>query len=94
VSTFAVVRQIHPRPGREADAITWYLRSEPTRRQAGQTSQFVQRSLVDPTGYQLVQIWRDHAAYEAWRQTPERAGLAAERGRLMTQEPATMYAIP
>ncbi|HLG50557.1 MAG TPA: antibiotic biosynthesis monooxygenase family protein [Chloroflexota bacterium] len=88
---FVLIRQIRPLPGREEEAIAWYKATEPYRRQAGQTAQTLLRSVVDPTEYQLIQRWSSQAAYERWRQSPERERLSAERARLMTAEPAKWY---
>ena len=93
MAAFVLIRQIHPLPGREAEAAEWYRESEALRRRAGQTSQMLLRSLVDPSEYRLVQVWNSRQAYDAWRRTPERERLAAERNRLMTSEPAHTYEV-
>jgi quinol monooxygenase YgiN len=93
VAAFVLIRQIHPLPGREADAVAWYRLSEALRREAGQTSQMLLRSLVDPSEYRLIQVWTSRHAYDAWRRSAARERLAEERSRLMTSEPANNYEV-
>lgn len=91
--SFVLIRQIHPLPGREAEVVAWYRETEHFRREAGQLSQVLLRSLVDRGEYQLVQYWTSQAAYEAWKRSPVRERLLAERARLMIHEPAKLYEI-
>jgi heme-degrading monooxygenase HmoA len=86
-----LIRQIRPLPGREAEAVAWYRQTEKFRRDAGQTSQTLLRSLVDHGEYQLIQEWSSQAAYQNWKRSPERERLQSERARLMTHEPAKLY---
>lgn len=86
-----LIRQIRPLPGRELEAIAWYKETERFRREAGQSSQLLLRSLVDHGDYELIQTWTSQAAYQSWKQSPERERLQAERARLMTYEPAKLY---
>jgi len=88
---FVLIRQIHPLPGRETEAIDWYKETERFRQQAGQASQMLLRNLVDHGEYQLVQEWASQTAYEAWKRSPERERLLAERSRLLIHEPAKLY---
>ncbi len=88
---FVLIRQIRPLPGREAEAIAWYRDTERFRREAGQLSQVLLRSLIDHGEYELIQTWISQAAYEAWKHSPERERLQAERARLMTHDPAKLY---
>jgi heme-degrading monooxygenase HmoA len=91
VSKLAIIRQIHLLPGREEDGIRWLCETAPMRSQAGQLSQLILKGQIDPHEYQWVQIWADDRAYAAWRASPDRSRLAAERGRFMTHEPTRMY---
>jgi heme-degrading monooxygenase HmoA len=93
VSSLAIIRRIHLLPGRELDAIRWLCQTEALRTEAGQLSQLVLKGQIDRHEYQWVQVWRDEAAYEAWRHSPERARLAGERGRYMTHEPTRLYEV-
>ena len=86
-----LIRQIRPLPGRESDAVNWYRDTEHFRRQAGQTSQVLLRSLVDHGDYQLIQTWTSREAYESWRNSAERERLLSERARLLIHEPARLY---
>jgi heme-degrading monooxygenase HmoA len=86
-----VIRPIHPLPGRHQEALDWLAETEKLRRQAGQTSQFVLRSIVDSSDFELVQLWRDRAAYERWRESPDRAHLARERQRYLTHDPTRLF---
>lgn len=88
-----IIRPIHPLPGRHQEAWDWLAETEPVRRQAGQLSQFVLRNVVDSTDFEFVQIWQDRQSYERWRDTPERARLAAERQRYLTHDPTRLYDI-
>ncbi len=88
---FVLIRQIRPLPGKEVEAVAWYKETECFRREAGQLSQLLLRSLVDHGEYELVQTWTSQAAYQAWKRSPERERLQAERARLMTHEPAKLY---
>jgi heme-degrading monooxygenase HmoA len=91
VSKLAIIRRIHLLPGREGDGIRWLSETAPMRRQAGQLSQLLLKGQIDPHEYQWVQVWVDDRAYAAWRASPDRSRLAAERGRYMTHEPTHMY---
>ena len=91
MAQLVIVRTLHFLPGREAAALQWLRETEPIRQQAGQITQYVWRSLVDPGEYQFVQIWQSRDAYERWRKSPERAHLADERTRYMTHGPTTFY---
>ena len=91
MSKLAIIRRIHLLPGREEDGIRWLCETAPTRRRAGQVLQLILRGQIDPHEYQWVQVWADDRAYTAWRASPERSRLAAERGRYMTHEPTRMY---
>lgn len=88
---FVLIRQIRPLPGRETEAIAWYKETESFRRDAGQISQVLIRSVIDRGDYQLIQEWTSQVAYQAWKRSPERERLQAERARLMTHEPARIY---
>lgn len=88
---FVLIRQIHPLPGREAEAIAWYKDTEPFRRHAGQIIQLLLHGIVDRAEYQLIQEWTSLAAYEAWKHSPDRERLLSERARLMIHEPAKLY---
>ncbi|HEY3110203.1 MAG TPA: antibiotic biosynthesis monooxygenase [Chloroflexota bacterium] len=91
MSKLAIIRRIHLLPGREEAGIRWLYETAPMRRQAGQLSQLLLKGQIDPHEYQWVQIWADDRAYAAWRASPDRSRLAAERGRYMTHEPTRMY---
>ena len=88
-----IIRPIHPLPGRHQEAWRWLAETEPVRRQAGQLYQFVLRNVVDSTDFEFVQVWQDRQSYERWRETPERARLAAERQRYLTHDPARLFDI-
>jgi heme-degrading monooxygenase HmoA len=88
-----IIRPIHPLPGRVAEAFRWLEETEPIRALAGQVEQFMLRGVVDGNDYQLVQVWSDHAAYQRWRETPERARLAHDRQLYLTHDPAKLYEI-
>ncbi|TAK20222.1 MAG: hypothetical protein EPO26_19215 [Chloroflexota bacterium] len=87
----AIVRRVFLLPGREADALAWLHHTEPLRRAAGQTRQFVVRGLIDSHEYQWIQFWRSYEAYDTWRRGPTRADLNDQRGRFMTHEPTRAY---
>ena len=91
MSKLVIIRRVHLLPGREQEGIRWLCETAPVRSAAGQLAQLVLRGQIDPYEYQLVQIWADPAAYQAWRNSAERRRLAAERGRYMTHEPTRMY---
>lgn len=91
MSKLAIIRRIHLLPGREEDGIRWLGETAPARRQAGQISQLLLKGQIDPHEYQWVQIWTDDRSYAAWRRSPDRSRLAAERGRFMTHEPTRLY---
>jgi heme-degrading monooxygenase HmoA len=91
VASLAIIRAIHLLPGREEEGVLWLEETEPLRRQAGQLGQYVLRGQVDPREFQWLQVWRDHQAYEGWRQSPDRARLSLERGHFMVHEPTRMY---
>ena len=91
MSKLAIIRRIHLLPGREEDGIRWLCETASVRSQAGQVSQLVLRGQIDPHEYQWVQIWADDRSYAAWRASPDRSRLAAERGRYLTHEPTRMY---
>ena len=88
---FVLIRQIHPLPGREAEAIAWYKDTEPFRRRAGQINQTLLHGLIDHAEYELIQEWTSQAAYEVWKHSPDRERLLSERARLMIHEPAKLY---
>jgi heme-degrading monooxygenase HmoA len=91
VSKLTIIRRIHLLPGREEDGIRWLCETAALRSRAGQISQLILKGQIDPREYQWVQIWADDSSYVAWRASPERSRLAAERGRYMTHEPTHMY---
>lgn len=88
-----IIRPIHPLPGRVAAALRWLEETEPIREANGQLQQYVLRGIVDNADYQLVQVWSDHAAYQRWRATPDRARLAYDRQLYLTHDPARLYEI-
>ncbi len=88
-----IIRPIHPLPGRVPEALRWLEETEPIRQANGQLQQYVIRNIVDSGDYQLVQVWSDHAAYQRWRSTPERARLAYDRQLYLTHDPARLYEI-
>ena len=87
----AIIRQIYFLPGREDEGVRWLDETEPLRRQAGQTAQWVLRGQIDTREYLWTQVWESYAAYEGWRNSDERTRLAAERGRFMTHHPTRMF---
>ena len=91
MAKLAIIRRIHLLPGREEAGIRWLCETAPVRSRAGQVSQLILKGQIDPREYQWVQIWDDDRAYAAWRASPERSRLAAERGRYLTHEPTRMY---
>jgi len=93
VSGLMIIRPIHLLPGREQEAIRWLRETEALRRQAGQISQMILHNVVDSNDYEFVQIWESRAAYEEWRNTTTRAGLADERARYLTHSPTRLYDI-
>lgn len=88
-----IIRPLHPLPGRHDEALRWLGETEKVRRQAGQISQYYLRSVVDSSDFEFVQIWVDRQAYERWRESPERATLAAQRQRYFTHDPTRLYEI-
>ncbi len=88
-----IIRPIHPLPGRLVEALRWLEETEPLRAANGQLQQYVIRNIVDSGDYQLVQVWSDHAAYQQWRATPDRARLAHDRQLYLTHDPARLYEI-
>jgi heme-degrading monooxygenase HmoA len=91
VPRLAIIRRIYFLPGREEEGVRWLTETEPRRQAAGQVAQWVLRGQIDTHEYLWVQIWETYAAYETWRRSDERAGLAAERGRFMTHHPTRMF---
>jgi heme-degrading monooxygenase HmoA len=87
----AIIRRVLLLPGREEQAVRWFEETEPLRRNAGQLRQYVVRGQIDPQEYQWVQFWASYEAYHRWRASPERLGLAEQRGRFLTHEPTTFY---
>ncbi len=88
-----ILRPIHPLPGRHQDALAWLTQTEPVRRNAGQITQYVLRSVIDSREFLFVQVWESREAYERWRETPERAGLADERQRFLTHDPTRLFEV-
>jgi quinol monooxygenase YgiN len=86
-----VIRPIHPLPGRHQEALRWLTETEGLRKEAGQIKQYVLRSIVDSSDFEFVQLWRDRAAYESWRESPERTRLAHERQRYLTHDPTRLF---
>jgi len=93
VARLLIIRPINPLPGRRAEAIRWLKETEPIRQAAGQLQQYVLQGVVDSADFQLVQVWADHASYQRWRATPERARLAYDRQLYLTHDPARLYEI-
>ena len=93
MARLVIIRPIHPLPGRLAEAIRWLEETEPIRVANGQLQQYVLRGVVDNGDYQLMQVWSDHAAYQRWRLTPERARLAHDRQLYLAHDPARLYEI-
>jgi heme-degrading monooxygenase HmoA len=93
VARLLIIRPIHPLPGRVAEAMRWLEETEPIREANGQLQQYVLRGIVDNADYQLVQVWSDHASYQRWRATPDRARLAYDRQLYLTHDPAKLYEI-
>jgi heme-degrading monooxygenase HmoA len=91
VSKLAIIRRVHLLPGREGAGIRWLCETGEVRARAGQLTQLILKGQIDTHEYQWVQIWSDDRAYAAWRASPDRSRLAAERGRFMTHEPTRMY---
>ncbi len=88
-----IVRKIIPQPGRVPEAIRWMKEKEAQRKQRGQISQVLSRSMTDPNEYLFIQIWESKEAYEKWRNSEERAALAKERQALLAHEPILFYEV-
>ncbi|MBI2955017.1 MAG: antibiotic biosynthesis monooxygenase [Chloroflexi bacterium] len=88
-----IVRKIIPQPGRIPEAIQWLKDKEAQRKKRGQISQTLARSQTDPNEYLFIQIWESRAAYDNWRNSEERAGLAKERQSLLAHDPILFYDI-
>lgn len=91
MARLVIIRPIHPLPGRHQEALDWLAQTEDLRRAAGQISQYVLRSIVDSSDFEFVQVWMDRAAYERWRESPDRARLAQERQRYLTHDPTRLF---
>jgi heme-degrading monooxygenase HmoA len=91
VAGLIIIRPIHPLPGRHQEALRWLAETENVRRQAGQISQFVLRSVVDSSDFEFIQVWQDRGAYDRWRESPERSRLANERQNFLTHDPTRLF---
>lgn len=86
-----VVRPVHFLPGREAEGIAWAKETESIRRRWGMQQQLVLKGTVDRSAYLLIQIWESAEAYQAWRQSAERAQLARQGQRFVLYDPSDVY---
>jgi len=93
MAELAIVRPIHPLPGRESAAVEWLESTEEERRRAGQRAQYVLRSIVDRADFVFVQVWESRAAYDRWYESDERKRLSAERQNYLTHQPTRMYEV-
>jgi len=88
-----LIRSIHMPSGSRERAIEWIRQTEEVRRQKGQVSQHFVKGITDPREYLFIQVWESLEAYQNWKQSPERARLAAERQRLLTHGPVLFYEV-
>ena len=91
MARLVIIRPIHPLPGRHAEALHWLAETEELRKQAGQVSQFVLRSIVDSSDFEFVQLWQDRKSYDHWRESPDRARLAHDRQKYLTHDPTRLF---